>query len=148
VTNSPLLPTLSLLLAVVLAVVTAVSASGHGYFPLSELEIGGVAGVLAFAVFGVQGLVSVGLEGRELRPGITPPHVTDPLSVAVVVVSLLLLGDAALLSYGIVNGWDTLRLGIATGAGCLFLAALLIFYKEAFLGDEARFDDREDGVPW
>ena len=41
-----------------------------------------------------------------------------------------------------------LWLGIAAGAGCMSLAVLLIFYKEAFLGDEARFDDREDGIPW
>ena len=38
--------------------------------------------------------------------------------------------------------------GVAAGAGCVFLATLLVCYKEAFLGDEARFDDREDGVPW
>jgi hypothetical protein len=25
---------------------------------------------------------------------------------------------------------------------------LLVFYKEAFIGDEATFDDRQDGVPW
>ena len=147
-TNSPLLPVVSLLIGVALAIAVGITAGPRGFIPLSELELGGMAGALAFVVFGVQGLVSVVLEGTELRPGISPPHLTNPLSLAVVAVSLLLLLDAALLGYGIVTGWDTPRLGVATGLGCLFLAALLIFYKEAFLGDEARFDDREDGVPW
>jgi hypothetical protein len=148
VTNSPLLPLVSLLVGVALAIAVAITAGPRGFFPLSELELGGVAGALALIVFGVQGLISVALEGTELRPGTSPPHLTNPLSAAVVVVSLLLLIVAALLGYGIVTDWDTLRLGLATGLGCLFVAALLIFYKEAFLGDEARFDDREDGVPW
>jgi hypothetical protein len=77
-----------------------------------------------------------------------PPHLTNPLSAAIVIVSILLFADALLLGYGIVIGWGTVALGVAAGAGCLFLATLLVFYKEAFLGDEARFDDREDGVPW
>jgi hypothetical protein len=32
--------------------------------------------------------------------------------------------------------------------GCLDLAILLIFYKEVFIGDEARLDEIDDGVPW
>jgi hypothetical protein len=148
VTNSPLLPLVSLLVGIALAIAVAISAGPRGFIPLSELELGGVAGALAFIVFGVQGLISVALEGTELRPGFSPPHLTNPLSAAVFVVSLLLLIDALFLAIGIVSGWNTLPLGIATGLGCLFVAALLLFYKEAFLGDEARFDDREDGVPW
>lgn len=147
-TNSPLLPLVSLLLGVALAIVVAISAGPRGFVPLSELELGGVAGALTLVVFGVQGLISVVVEGTELRPGTTPPHLTNPLSTAIVVVSLLLMVDALLLAIGIVTGWGTLQLGIATGLGCLFVAVLLLFYKEAFLGDEARFDDREDGVPW
>jgi hypothetical protein len=107
-----------------------------------------VAGALTFTVFGVQGLLSVAIEGRELRPGIVPAHLTNPLSAATVAVSLLLFANAVLLGYGIVNGWGTGPVALAAGAGCLFLAALLVCYKEAFLGDEARFDNREDGVPW
>jgi hypothetical protein len=148
VTNSPLLPLVSLLVGIALAIAVAISAGPRGFFPLSELELGGVAGALAFVVFGVQGLLSVAVEGTELRPGSSPPHLTNPLSTAIIVLSLLLLIDAVLLGFGIVTGWGTLPLGIATGLGCLFVAALVLFYKEAFLGDEARFDDREDGVPW
>jgi hypothetical protein len=147
-TNSPLLPLVSLLLAVVLVLAVAATVGPAGFIPLSELQLGAMAGALAFAIFGVQGLLSVGLEGQELRPGAMPPHLTNPLSAAIVVVSLLLFADAVLLGYGIVAGWETGRLGIAAGVGCLCLAALLIFYKEAFLGDEARFESREDGIPW
>jgi hypothetical protein len=132
----------------VVAMVAVFMADSGDVLPLSELQLGAIGGALTLAIFGIQGLLSVGLEGRELRPGVTPPQLTTPLSAAIILVSLLLFADALLLGYGIVSGWGTTPLGIAAGAGCVFLAALLIFYKEAFLGDEARFDDREDGIPW
>ena len=147
-TNSPRLPVVSLILASLLAIATAATIGPGRPLPLSELQLGAVGGALTFAVFGIQGLISVLLEGRELRPGMVPPHLTNPLSAAIVIVSILLFGDALLLGYGIVTGWRTAALGVAAGAGCVFLATLLVCYKEAFLGDEARFDDREDGVPW
>ncbi len=146
--NSPRLPLISLVVALVLAMAVVVTLDRADPIPLSELQLGALGGAVTFAVFGLQGLISVGVEGRELRPGLMPPQLTNPLSAAIVAVSLLLFADALLLGYGIVNGWGTAPLGIAAGVGCLCLAALLIFYKEAFLGDEARFDDREDGVPW
>jgi hypothetical protein len=130
------------------ALVAVFMAGSGDFLPLSELQLAMVGGALALGIFGIQGLLSVGLEGRELRPGIAPPQLTTPLSAAIVLVSLLLFTDALLLGYGIVSGWGTAPLGIAAGAGCVFLAALLIFYKEAFLGAETRFDDREDGIPW
>jgi hypothetical protein len=148
VTNSPRLPIVSLILATLLAIAAAATIAPGQPFPLSELQLGAVGGAVTLAVFGIQGLISVLLEGRELRPGISPPHLTNPLSAAIVIVSLLLFGDALLLGYGIVIGWGTAALGVAAGVGCVFLATLLVCYKEAFLGDEARFDDREDGVPW
>jgi hypothetical protein len=147
VTNSPRLPIVSLILASLLAI-AAVTIDPGALLPLSELQLGAVGGALTLAVFGFQGLISVLLEGRELRPGMAPPHLTNLLSTAIVIVSLLLFGDALLLGYGIIIGWGTASLGLAAGAGCIFLATLLVCYKEAFLGDEARFDDREDGVPW
>jgi hypothetical protein len=146
VTNSPRLPIVSLVLASVLAIAAAIDSGQR--LPLSELQLGAVAGAVTLGVFGVQGLISVLLEGRELHPGMAPPHLTNPLSAAIVIVSILLFGNALLLGYGIVTGWGTAALGVAAGAGCVFLATLLVCYKEAFLGDEARFDDREDGVPW
>ena len=147
-TNSPRLPIVSLVLASVLAIAAGLMMNPAEPLPLSELQLGAIGGAVTLAVFGIQGLISVLLEGRELRPGMTPPHLTNPLSAATVIASILLFGDALLLGYGIVIGWGTAALGVAAGAGCAFLATLLVCYKEAFLGDEARFDDREDGVPW
>ena len=147
-TNSPRLPVVSLILAILLAIAAAATIDPGRPLPLSELQLGAVGGALTLAVFGIQGLISVLLEGRELRPGMVPPHLINPLSAAIVIVSILLFGDALLLGYGIVVGWGTDALGVAAGTGCVFLATLLVCYKEAFLGDEARFDDREDGVPW
>lgn len=147
-TNSLRLPLAALLAAAALALSVALTVDVAAPIPLSELQLGALGGSLTLAVFGLQGVVSVKSEGRELRPGIRPPTLTNPLSAAIVVLSLLLFAVAVLLGYGIVTGWGTLPLGVAAGAGCLLLAALLFLYKEAFLGDEARFDQREDGVPW
>lgn len=147
-TNSPRLPILSLLLAAALIAVTVVTLNPDEPLPLSELQIGAVGAAVAFAVFGVQGLVSVALEGRELRLGSSPPHLADTLTAGIVIVSLLLVADAAALGYGIVVGNGTAWVGTTAAFGCLCLAVLLLFYKEAFLGDEACLDDREDGVPW
>ena len=146
--NSPRLPLVSLLLAVGLTIAVAITVDSANPIPLSELQLGALGGGLTLAVFGLQGLLSVKSEGQELRPGVVPPTLTNPLSVAIAALSLLLFADALLLGYGIVTGWGTPRVGLAAGVGCLLLAALLFLYKEAFLGDEARFDNREDGIPW
>ena len=149
--NSPRLPTVSILLAIGLGLITGASYLSRevGDVPfLSEVEIGMVAIGFTLAIFGVQGLISVLLEGRQLHPGIVRPRLTDPLSIAIVVSSVVLFGIAIALAYGIVLDWSPIALGPVAGAGCLILAMLLVFYKEAFVGDEACFDDREDGVPW
>ena len=149
--NSPRLPAVSILLAIGLAIVAAVSFVSRevGEVPfLNEVEIGLVAGGFTLVIFGVQGLISVLVEGRRLHPGIVRPRLTDPLSVAIVVSSLLLVGVAVALGYGIVLEWSPIVLGVLAGAGSLILAMLLVFYKEAFVGDEACFDERDDGVPW
>jgi hypothetical protein len=145
--NSPRLPLCSLVLAVLLAAAAVLFAKGD-LEPLSELQLGALAGAMTFAIFGVQGLISVNLEGQELRPGMIPPHLTDQLSRAILLVSLLLLIDSVVLGAGIVNGWSTTLIGVPASLGCILLAALLVFYKEAFLGSEACFDEREDGTPW
>jgi hypothetical protein len=145
--NTLALPIISLIFAVGLVIAVLISY-GDETGPLSELELGGVAWAVGLAVYGVQGLISVLLEGRELRPGRTPPRLTGPLSVLIVLGSLALIGIAATLAVGLVDDWRTSVLGSLAGAGCLVMALLFIFYKEAFFGDEATFDNRDDGVPW
>lgn len=147
--NSATLPSVALVVALVAGLAAALAEPGsRDPFALSELQIGLVAWAFALAIFGLQGLLSVAVEGRELRPGRQPPHLTDPLSVAIVVFALLLVIAAGLLGYGIIAGWSPMTLGLAAGIGCIILALLLVSYKEGFVGEEASFDRRDDGIPW
>jgi hypothetical protein len=143
--NSPRLPSVALVVSLVLAATVWLT---HDSGPLTELELGGVAWAIGLAIFGLQGLLSVLVEGQELRPGRVPPRLTDPLSVGIVLFSVALLATATALAYGLTADWSTGRIGALAGAGSLALAFLLVFYKEGFVGDEACFDEREDGVPW
>lgn len=150
--NSAKLPVVSIVLAIGLALTAVASFLIRGdegdVFVLSEVEIGLAAVGFTLIIFGFQGLISVLLEGRKLHPGIVRPRLTGPLSQAIIFFSLLLLSVAIVLGWGIVSDWSPIAIGTAAGAGCIVLALLLVFYKEAFVGDEACFDDREDGVPW
>ena len=141
------LPLVSLAIAAILIVVILLT-HGIGDHPLNELEIGGTAAALGLIIFGIQGLISVWVEGEELKPGRVPPHLTDLLSWSIVTVSFVLLLDGIALAYGLASDWSPIALGLLAGAGCLILAFLLVGYKEAFIGDEASFDRRDDGVPW
>jgi hypothetical protein len=145
--NSPLLPALSLLVATVLGLHASLTA-GRDPGPPTELQLGEIALALTLAIFGLQGLISVVIEGQELEPGRVPERLTGTLSVGILLLSLVLFGLALALAYGIADDWQTRAIGSIAGAGCLVLATLLVFYKEAFVGDEANFDDRDDGVPW
>jgi hypothetical protein len=143
--NSPALPVVSLVAAVILAIIVAASRDGG---PLTELELGGIAWAIGLLIFGLQGLISVAVEGQKLEPGRVRPRLTSPLSLGIVVLSLALLGIAALLAYGVSKDWTASTLGGLAGAGCFVIALIAVFYKEGFVGDEAGFDEREDGVPW
>lgn len=149
--NSPRLPILALIVAAGLAVLAVVAYQSHAPrhpFSLNELEIGLVAWALTLSIYGLQGIISVLTEGEELRLGRSGPWLTGPLSVAIVVFALLLVSIAVVLGFGIASHWGHEALGIFAGAGCLDLALLLIFYKEAFAGDEACLDEIDDGIPW
>jgi lysylphosphatidylglycerol synthetase-like protein (DUF2156 family) len=151
--NSPRLCYLALVGAVGFTIATFVSYNGRDrgdadVLSLSEMEIFYVAVALGLVIFAVQGLISVLVEGRRLFPGLVAPRLTEPLSLAIVLFSLALFAIAITLSIAVADDWSVRRIGILAGVGCILLATLLIFYKEAFVGDEAHFDDREDGVPW
>jgi hypothetical protein len=149
--NSPGLPIVALVVALALAAIAAIDYWSHPArhpFSLDELEIGLVAWAIALAIYGLQGLISVVSEGAELHVGRSAPRLTGPLSLAILIFSLLLLADAVVLAIGIASGWRAEVVGILAGLGCLDLAALLAFYKEGFIGDEACLDDIADDVPW
>lgn len=149
--NSPRLPIVALVLAAGCAAVAlallAVEPPGE-VFRLNEIQIGLVAVALTLAIFGVQGLLSVALEGRRLRPGRVPPRLTDPLTLGILLLVAVLLGCAGWLAVAVTSNFPPPTVAVSAGVGCLALAILLVFYKEAFVGDEAGLDRRDDGVPW
>jgi len=128
--------------------VHAAFSAGQGDGPLTELQLGEIGMSVTLTVFGIQDLISVLIEGQELRPGRTPERLTGPLSISIVVTSLALLSIAVALAYGVAAGWRLEAIGSLASVGCIALSLLLVFYKEAFIGDEANFDNRQDGVPW
>jgi len=150
VQNSPGIPLAAFVVAIVLAGATIVSVmAGVGGDPaLNELQIGAAAWAVTLAMFGVQGIVSIVVEGRQLFVGTIGPHLTNPLSAAIAACSILLLILAGLTGLVIVSGQPTAVVGTAAGAGCLDLGLLLLLYKEAFVGHEAHLEPRQDGIPW
>src|ERR1700681_1745098 len=137
--NSPGIPLSAFVVAIVLAGATIVSVmAGVGGDPaLNELQIGAAAWALTLAIFGVQGIVSIVLEGRQLVVGTIGPRLTNPLSVSIAACSLLLLILAGLTGLAIVSGQPTAVVGTAAGAGCLVLGLLLLLYQDALVGHVA-----------
>lgn len=145
--NSPLLPIVALVIALILGLDAGIQAGGTDG-PPTELQLGEIAVALTLAMYGVQGIVSIVVEGQELRPGRVPARLTNLLSAGIVVLSFALFAIALALAYGIADNWSVRAIGVLAGVGCVILSLLLVLYKEAFLGDEATFDNRRDGVPW
>ena len=148
--NSPGIPLAALVVAITLAAVSIGSVKvGVGGGPaLNELQIGATAWALALGIFGVQGIVSIALEGRQLFIGKIEPRLSNLLSVAVAALSIILFVAAGLTGLAIASGQPVAVVGSLAGAGCLDLALLLLLYKEAFIGHEAHLEPRQDGVPW
>jgi len=115
---------------------------------LNELQIGGTAWALTLGLFGVQGIVSIVLEGRQLVLGTIEPRLNNPLSAAIAAISVLLFMLAGLTGLAIVSGQSTTIVGLAAGVGCFALGLLLLLYKEGLIGHEAHLDPRRDGIPW
>ena len=145
--NTSGLPLVSLILSAVLLLAVAIHQR-FAFDNFNVIELGALAAAVALLIYGVQGLISVAVDGEELTPGTTPPHLTDALSDGIVVISALLIMDGIALAYGLADNWGTFYIGMLAGMGCILLAFMLVAYKEALLGEEARFDRRDDGVPW
>ena len=148
--NSPGIPLAALVAAIALAIITTLSviAGIGGGIALNELQLGATAWALALGIYGVQGIVSIAVEGRQVSPGVIKPRLNNPLSAGIAALSIVLFALAGLTAFAIVSGQSTALIGAAAGAGCLDLGLLLLFYKEAFIGHEAHLDLRQDGVPW
>lgn len=145
--NSPRLPSVCLIISFLLGLHLAYS-TGNNDGPLTELQLGEIALAISLIIFGLQGLISVVVEGQELHPGRVAPRLTNRLSAGIVTIACILLVISGLLAYGIASEWSVKSIGTLAGTGCLAISLLLVFFKEAFIGDEANFDNRDDGVPW
>jgi hypothetical protein len=148
--NSPGIPLVALVVAAALAVITVLSviAGVGGVVALNELQIGATAWALALGLFGVQGFISIVVEGRQVAPGVIEPRMNNQIGAAVVTLSIALFSLAGITGLAIASNQSPTVIGIAAGSGCFTLGLLLLFYKEAFVGHEAHLDLRHDGVPW
>ncbi len=115
---------------------------------LDAYQIALIAWGFLLALYGVQGVLSVWLEGRELVPGPTerPPEPVWSLIAA--------LGLAALVMAWAIKFMGELATApprqLALDAGVLFLglALMLVLYRRYFITHEAVTQDRDDGIPW
>jgi hypothetical protein len=148
--NSPGIPLAALVVAFGVATLTGLSvvAGVGGGIALNELQLGATAWALALGLYGLQGIVSIVVEGRQVFPGTIKPRLNNPFSAVIAALSVLLFVLAGLTGFAIVSGRSTALIGTAAGVACLDLGLLLLFYKEAFIGHEAHLDLRQDGVPW
>jgi hypothetical protein len=100
--NSPGILLAALVVAIGLATATILSllAGVGGDPPLNELQIGAAAWALTLGMFGVQGIVSIVVEGRQVFLGTIEPRLNTPLSAATAALSVLLLVLAGLTGIG------------------------------------------------
>jgi len=117
---------------------------------LEAYEIALIAWVTVLAVFGLQGLISVWLEGRELEAD-KPKRASEPLA-AVVAMGALALAEVFLAARLVralhVAPEPAGTLALYASLGAFILAVMLIIYRRYFIDDEVIVGEREDGVPW
>ncbi|MFQ6116688.1 MAG: hypothetical protein ACE5LQ_00320 [Candidatus Bipolaricaulia bacterium] len=116
---------------------------------LKAYEIGLVAWTFLMALFGIQGLITVFLEGKELEPHEGEERGGSPW--AVLLFAGLFLVDVAfslLFMRGLFGGARAETLALYSGVIFLALAAMLIVYRRFFVKDEVIAQEREDDFPW
>lgn len=121
---------------------------------LSVGQIGLVAFALVLGLYGIVGLVSVWLEGTELRVGTHAPRASMPALLVAVLLALGLVVLSGLFvrsirSSLVSNTVAPLEQGLLFGGMMLCAAAALAVYRKAFVAEEAiAEDERGDGFPW
>jgi len=158
--NDALIPFWALVIAVALGWAAyldgsrvAVLSGGTGPAALSVGQIGLATFSLVLAVYGMMGLVSVWLEGVELRPGRHTPEVGVGPVAAAILLAFLLAAASGLFVQDIRRSLQTdqihaLNEGVIFGAMALLSALLIIVYKEYMVGEEAIAEDEHSEVPW
>ena len=116
---------------------------------LKAYEIGLVAWTFLLALFGLQGLITVFLEGEELEPHEGKEREGSLGAIALLAGLLALeVALAVLFARGLYTGAQAKTLALYGGGIFLALAAMLIVYRRAFVKDEVIAQEREDDFPW
>lgn len=132
-----------------------IAYSGTTPDALSSGQIGLIAFGMTLFIYGVIGLVSVWLEGSELRPTKRQPEAgLAPVVVGVVLSILLALLSGffvRIIVYELNTGpgpVNTLLEGGVFGLMMAIIAALLVLYKKYFMEEEVLAEDEHSEVPW
>jgi hypothetical protein len=165
--NDATIPWLALLTASALFLVLAYSFSTHpppepaaaqvprldfvpSHLYLYEVFLTSV--IMILAIYGIHGLVSVWLEGRELEPGRRPtrnsPWAFWAILACLSAVLAISVAFAGAIAEGLRAGPDTVREGFLMGSLLLLFALALALYKHHFLPDEVLVEDPDTDVPW
>lgn len=127
------------------------AVAGRQWVPehLSEYQIGLLAWVLVLAVFGIVGVASVWLEGRELSEAHPAPAGGNVAAAAVTLFAVAALGGSALFMRQVAGGDASVAaLGVTATFWMWSLAAALAAYRRYFMAGEVIQQDRHDEVPW
>ncbi|HEV2527690.1 MAG TPA: hypothetical protein VGT61_04450 [Thermomicrobiales bacterium] len=115
---------------------------------LNAFEIGLVGLALTLATYSAIGLLSFFLDGARVHVGRQSARLTDGVTVALAAFSIATAACAVVFALAVVFDWGREITGISIGLGFIFAALVLACFKIGFLGEEGRFDEREDGIPW
>lgn len=116
---------------------------------LEAYEIALVIWSFLFGLLGLQGLISIYLEGETEQPGTHPPR---PAPAAVIALMAGLAAANVWVAWVFVaqlfQGGEPVSLARWAALMALTLAALVGLYRRYFIADEVLAQDRDDGVPW
>jgi hypothetical protein len=115
---------------------------------LNAFEIALVGLSLTLGVYSAIGLLSFFLDGPRVHVGRQSARLTDGVVVALAGFSILTAACAVVFALGVALDWGREVVGVSIGLGFMAAAMVLACYKIGFLGEEGRFDEREDGIPW
>lgn len=111
-----------------------------------EITLIGLA--LTLGVYSAIGMFSYFLDGPRVHIGRAAPRLGDGVTFALGAFAVLTAACAVTFALSVVYEWGREITGVSVGLGFIAAAFVLAFFKQGFLGEEGRFDEREDGIPW
>lgn len=157
--NDTVVPFFALLFGVALGLMAYLDGrhiaqlSGRAPKDLSVGQIGLVAFGLVLVVYGLIGLLSVWLEGKELRPGKHQPRPGVLVLALGLALAVGLVALSGLFVRSIISGFNS-GSSDAAEQGALFAgmmltgAAMIALYKRSFIGEETLSEIEHGEFPW